>query len=76
MTRNVTLKLDENPLKKSRRRAVAEEESLCRWVCGLMSQAVSRDARYAEAKRRALKRLASGFHLGGRPLSREEAHER
>ncbi len=76
MSRNVTLKLDESLLRKSRQLALAEEKSLSQWVAGLMAQAVNRDARYAGAKRRALKRLQSGFSLGGRPLTREEAHER
>ena len=76
MTKNVTLKLDENLLKKSRQMAVEKERSLSQWLTDLMVRAITDDGRYAQAKKRALERLRNGFHLGGQPLSREEAHER
>ncbi len=76
MTKNVTLKLDENLLKKSRQMAVEKEKSLSQWLTDLMVRAITDDGRYAQAKKRALERLRNGFHLGGQPLSREEAHER
>jgi len=76
MTRNVTLKLDETLLKKCREIATRAEKSLSRWVTDLMRRSVSEQTRYARAKARALKRLEKGFSLGGRPLSRNAAHER
>lgn len=76
MARNVTLKLDDALLKKGRLIAVAKEKSLSQWVTDLIVRAINEEARYARAKRRALKRLEKGFRLGGQPLSREEAHER
>ena len=76
LTRNVTLKLDENLLKKSRQIALSQEKSLSQWLSGLIARAVNEDARYAKAKKRALERLEKGFPLGGQPLSRQEAHER
>ncbi len=76
MARNVTLKLDDALLRKGRQIAVAKEKSLSQWVTDLIARAVNEEARYARAKRRALKRLDKGFRLGGQPLSREEAHER
>lgn len=76
MTRNVTLKLDENLLKKSRKLAMEKEKSLSQWLTELIVRAITDDGRYAQAKKRALERLRNGFHLQGKPLSREEAHER
>ena len=37
---------------------------------------VNNDPEYQHARARALARLASGFHLGGRKMSREELHNR
>ena len=76
MTRNVTLKLDSTLLKQCRQMATRAEKSLSQWVAGLMRQAVSEQAGYGRAKERALKRLESGFSLGGQPLTRNESHER
>ena len=76
LTRNVTLKLDENLLKKSRQIALAKEKSLSQWLSDLIARALNEDARYAKAKKRALERLEKGFPLSGQPLNREEAHER
>lgn len=76
MPKNITLKVDETLLKKCRQIAVSKEKSLSQWVVDLMSRAVAEQSGYARARRRALKRLEKGFHLGGKPLSRESLHER
>lgn len=76
MGRNVTLRLDEAVLRKARHAAVEQDQSLSEWVARLITQATSREDRSLLARERALKRMERGFHLGGRALSREEAHER
>ena len=76
MTKNVTLKVDENLLKKCRQIAVAKDKSLSQWLMELMARAVDEQTNYARARRRALKRLEKGFRLGGAPLSRKSLHER
>ena len=78
MARNVTIRLDEALLKKCRHAAVEEDKSLSRWISDLIARAVSPEGRegYQQARKRALKRLEEGFALGGRPLSREDVHER
>jgi len=76
MTRNLTLKLDAALLRRLRQAAGGEDKSVSQWVTDLIVQALARDAGYAQAKRRALERLVSGWDLGGRPLSREELHDR
>jgi hypothetical protein len=77
MTRNVTLKLDEHLLKKCRHAAVERNMSLSRWLAGAVSEILVRQDDFAAAKQRALSRLASAeHHLGGTPLSRDDAHAR
>jgi len=76
MPKNLTLRLDDAVLRKARHLAVEEQKSLSQWVADLIAQSVARKEDYADARRRALARLERGMRLGGRPLSREEAHER
>jgi predicted transcriptional regulator len=76
MTRNVTLRMDEELLRKVRHQAVDRDLSLSAWVVAVLEQAVRRGEARDEARRRALRRLAKGYHLGGRPLGREQAHAR
>ncbi len=76
MGKNVTLRLDEAIIRKARHAAVEQDQSLSEWIAGLITHAVSKEDRLLPARERALRRMKSGFHLGGSPLSREEAHER
>lgn len=76
MTRNVTIRMDEEMLRALRHRAVDEQMSLSRWIVRVLRQAAEPGDSREEVRRRALSRLATGFHLGGRALSREEAHGR
>lgn len=76
MGKNVTLRLDESIIRKAKHAAVEEDRSLSEWVSRLITHAVSKKAWSTSARQKALKRLEHGFHLGGSPLAREEAHER
>ena len=76
MSKNVTLRLDEDVLRECRRRAVEEDKSLSRWLTDLILQTLTADEQFEAARRRALRALARGFHLGGRPLDRDEVHAR
>jgi hypothetical protein len=76
MTRNVTLRMDEELLTRLRHRAVDERMSLSAWVVALLRQAADAQEQRTLARQRALKRLECGFRLGGRPLSREQSHAR
>jgi hypothetical protein len=76
MGKNVTLRLDEAIIRKARHAAVEHDQSLSEWIGNLITHAVSKKDRSLVAKERAMKRLKGGFHLGGSPLTREEAHER
>jgi hypothetical protein len=76
MGKNVTLRLDEAVIRKAKHAAVEQDQSLSQWVTGLITHAISKKDRSLSARDKALKRMERGFHLGGSPLSRREAHER
>jgi hypothetical protein len=76
MAKNVTLRLDEAVFRKARHLAVENHQSLSQWLSDLISHAVATSVSFAEARKRALRRLASPLKLGGKPLTREQAHER
>jgi predicted transcriptional regulator len=76
MTRNVTIRMDEEMLRALRHRAVDEQMSLSRWIVRALRQAVEPGESREEVRQRALSRLATGYHLGGRALDREETHGR
>ena len=76
MTRNITLRLDDAILRRARVKAVQEDQSLSKWVANLVAEAVVGESKFASAKRRALRRMDAAVNLGGKPLTREQAHER
>ena len=76
MKKNLTLKLDEHMLKKGKHVAVEENMSLSEWVAQLITAAVLKRESLAASKKSALKFMAQGFDLGGKPLSRDSLHER
>lgn len=76
MHKNLTLKLETRLLNRARHVAVDEETSLSAWVKGLIEHAVEERDTYAASRKQALAHLAKGFSLGGRALTRDQAHER
>jgi hypothetical protein len=76
MGKNVTLRLDESIIRQAKHAAVEQDKSLSEWITGLITRAVSKKTQSLSAREKALQRLKRGFHLGGSPLSRKEAHER
>ena len=76
MTRNITLKIDDAILEKARHAAVQQNQSLSQWVGDAILQIIGHDADYAAARRRAIAHLKKGYKLGGKPLTRDQAHER
>ena len=76
MHKTVTIRLDEAIEKKCRHAALEEDKSLSQWIADQLALAVlSVDVR-SHARRRALRRLEEGFHLGGEPVSRCQSHDR
>jgi hypothetical protein len=76
MPRNITLRLADSTARKARMAAAAEDRSLSQWVSELIErEVVSLPARERSWDRMA-ELMATGFDLGGEPLTREDAHER
>ena len=76
MGKNITLSLDEAILRKARHAAVEADQSVSEWVADLIAGKVLTSGRSDSAREKALKRLKQGFHLGGKPFTREDLHER
>jgi len=68
--------MDEELLRQLRHRAVDQHLSLSAWVIQKLEQVVEGEDSYENSRDRALARLAQGYHLGGRPLGRDEVHAR
>jgi hypothetical protein len=68
--------MDDQLLTALRHRAVDAHMSLSAWITSVLQEHVHGTADYEQARQRALKRLDAGWPLGGRPLTREDAHAR
>ena len=76
MTRNVTLRMDEELLAEVRHCAVDAHMSLSAWITNMIEALVPRTSEIEEIRARAISRLESGFHLGNKPMLRDEIYER
>lgn len=74
--KNITLKLDQGVLTRMRHAAVDEHKSVSAWVRDLVVQELDARDLYEQDREGALMVLKDGLALGGKPLTREEAHER
>jgi hypothetical protein len=72
---NITLKLDKELLRQARELAAMAGSSISAMLAAELEEVV-RKRKYEVAKKRALAVLAEGLDLGGRPLTRDEIHER
>jgi hypothetical protein len=73
---NVTVSLSPETLRKARVLAVKRSTSISGLLAEQIETLTGEDEAYERAKRSALALLKKGFHLGGRPASRDELHER
>lgn len=76
MAKNITLKVNEDVLRKCKKMAFEQDKSVSQFVSDMIFEAVGRRYNFEVAKKRALKRLEKGLNLGGAVLTRDEAHER
>ncbi len=76
MTKNVTLRMDEQLLMKLHHKAVDAGMSLSAWIAATLETLVPDGEEITHAKARSLARLDRGYHLGGTPLTRDELHAR
>jgi hypothetical protein len=75
-TQNLTVKLSTRTLKQARMIAASRSLSMSKLVTQQLEALVGEQDEYERAKRSALAWLDRGLPLGGKPLSREELHER
>ena len=76
MSKNVTIRLDEAIEKQCRHAAVEENKSLSQWIADQLAKAVTKRESISAVRERAIKRMERGFDLGGKPIPRDELHER
>ena len=79
-TRNITLSLPEDLLKRAKWLAVEGDTSVSRLLAAYLERIVEERDNYAAARRRAVARLHRGFPVGDRAnsyaWSRDELHDR
>jgi predicted transcriptional regulator len=73
---NLTVQLDRETIRKAKILAAKRGTSVSALVAAQITESVQSDDAYEAARRSALELLERGFHLGGRPLNRDELHER
>lgn len=76
MQQNITLRLEQSLLRSARVLAARRSTSVSGLLRDELRQLVEREEAFEQARRSALADLATGFHLGGCPASRDELHER
>ena len=78
MTKNITLRMDEQLLKDVKHIAVEEEMSVSAWITQVVKRATRKDVRYEEAKAFIMKAMeeAPDYGDGGKTFTRDEMHER
>lgn len=74
-SKNVTLRLDAELLKRCKHIAIEEDKSLSQWLTDILEHAITQKDDYSSARQRALKLLQNPSKLGGKKFSREEAYE-
>jgi hypothetical protein len=73
---NITVAIEPGLLKKARAIAARRGLSVSALLADELRELVAEDAAYAAAHKRAISLLSSPLPLGGRPLRRDELHER
>jgi hypothetical protein len=76
MTRNVTLRMNEDLLAELRHRAVDAHMSLSAWITATLSSMSPPPRELDKIRTDAIRRMETGFHLGNKPISREDIHAR
>jgi hypothetical protein len=74
--RNLTVQLDEGVIRQAKVLAASRGTSVSGLVAREIEELVARDARYAEAHRRATELMSRSRSRGGREWRREELHDR
>lgn len=75
MLKNITLRIDEDTLKKGKHIAVEQGKSLSKWVTELIEKSSHNAAEVERARSHALKTIRKGVNLGKSTFSRESIYE-
>ena len=77
MTKNITIRMDEQLLKDVKHIAVEHDMSVSAWITQVVEKETKRGSMvYEEAKERALRAMEEAPAYGGRMPTRDEMHER
>ena len=76
MTKNITIRMDEQLLKDVKHLAVEHDMSVSAWIKQVVEQEAHKTMRYEEAKAFALKAMEEAPAYGGNIPTRDEMHER
>ena len=74
--RNLTVQLDEDVIRQAKVLAASRGTSVSGLVAKEISELVAREARYEQARRRAMELVARSRPRGGRTWRRDELHDR
>lgn len=73
---NLTIKIDDEELiRRAKTIAASRKSSLSAMVRVFLEGLVRREDEYESARRRAMRQMRLGKRMGGKPLSRDEAHD-
>jgi len=73
---NITVAIESALLKKARAVAARRGQSVSSLLADELRELVEENARFSAARKRALSLLLNPLPLGGKPLRRDELHER
>ncbi len=76
MTKNITLRMDEQLLKDVKHIAVEADMSVSAWINQLVEQATKKDLRYEIAATEIMRMMEEAKDYGGKVYTRDEMHER
>ncbi|TVQ99065.1 MAG: hypothetical protein EA399_08270 [Desulfovibrionales bacterium] len=76
MKQNITLALEKDLLAELKVIAAQRSMSISGMLSSQLKEIVAREKQYEKCKNKALDTLRTGYHLGGRPASREDLHVR
>ncbi|WP_372796115.1 hypothetical protein [Pontiella sp.] len=78
MTKNITIRMDEQLLKDVKHIAVEHDMSVSAWITQVVEKEAKRDVRYEEAGNGIMRLMdqAKDYGDGGKTYTRDEMHER
>jgi predicted transcriptional regulator len=76
MTKNITLRMDEQLLKDVKHIAIEHDMSVSAWIIQAVEKATKKDVRYEQAKAFVMKAMEDAPDYGDQKFSRDDLHER